>query len=254
MRVSVDMRYEVIVVDNASTDDTKAVVEAAATRLPLRYVYEDRPGSGRARNMGLRYAVGRLIFITDDDCIVGPNWLETGVCLLSGNPQQLIGGRVTLHDPRDLPLTIKTDAEPTSLTSVSELFGFVLGCNMIFGRCVLDDIGLFDPRLGPGTRCKAAEDTDLVYRAYRAGIPVRYCPELCVAHNHGRRSQAVGDRLVRGYALANGSMTFKHLLHGRWDLLKATYWAVRSDARKGRPSRLPYYLHGALAYFHSMLW
>ncbi|WP_428493052.1 glycosyltransferase family 2 protein [Rhodopila sp.] len=253
MRVSEAVRYEVLVVDNASTDGTKAVVEAAMTRLPIRYLHESRLGLGRARNLGVSNALGRLIFITDDDCIVSPNWLETGLRLLANDPRQLIGGRVTLHDPRDLPLTIKTDAEPARLTSVSELFGFINGCNMIFGRCVFDDIGLFDPMLGAGTRCKGAEDTDLVYRAFRAGIPVRYCPELDVAHNHGRRSQAVGDHLVRGYAFSNGSMTFKHMLHPRLDLIRAIYWSLRSDARDGRPNRLPCYLHGAIAYLHSML-
>ena len=254
MHVPDVVRYEVIVVDNASTDGTKAIVEAAVMRLPVRYLRESRPGLGRARNTGLSNALGRLIFITDDDCIVSPNWLETGFRLLANNPRQLIGGRVNLHDLRDLAITIKTDAEPAGLASVSELLGFVHGCNMIMGSCVLDEIGLFDPMLGAGTRCLGAEDADLVYRAFRAGIPVQYSPELSVAHNHGRRNRAEGDRLLHGYLLSFGSLTFKHLLHRRLDLLKAMYWSIRSDARQGRPNPLPYYLRGALAYLHSMLW
>lgn len=251
MRVPDAVRYEVVVIDNGSSDGTRAAVEAAAATLPVRYCHESRPGAGRARNAGLAEAAGRLIFVTDDDCIVSPDWLETGVRLLADDPRQVIGGRIDLHDPRDLPITIKTDTEPARLTSVTSLIGFLHGCNMILGRCVLDEIGLFDPALGPGTRCRAADETDLVYRAFRAGIPVRYEPQLRVAHNHGRRDPADGDRLMHDYMVALGAMACKHLLRGRPDLLKPMYWILRANVRNRERSALPGYVAGAWAYLRS---
>ena len=253
MHVPAGVRHEVIVADNASSDDTARVVEAASAHMPVRCVREDRPGAGRARNAALAEARGAMVFITDDDCHVGADWLAVGMAILAAEPRQLVGGRIDLHDPRDLPLTIKTETEPAQLSSVGRLFGFIHGCNMICGRCVLDEIGLFDPRLGAGTRCKAAEDTDLVYRALRAGIPVRYRPELRLSHDHGRRDPEVGERLTEGYFAGFGSMALKHLLKGRPELLKAAYWQMWSEARRGRPIRLRSYLLGALRYARSAL-
>ena len=252
MRVPETLRYEVIIVDNGSTDDTpKIVVEFTTTKFPLTYIYEKKPGLSQARNAALSQAQGRFIFFTDDDCMVSADWLEVGFSLLSHQPRQVIGGRVDLHDSRDLPITIRTDIIPAELTSINDLFGFMHGCNMIFGRCVVDEIGMFDPALGAGTRSKAADDTDFIYRAFRAEIPVRYCPQLRVAHNHGRRDPVEGQRLVRAYLIATGALTFKHLLHGRLDLLKVVYWNTRSAVRAGRPSSLPQYIAGAFAYLRS---
>lgn len=249
--VPTSCRYEVIVIDNASSDDTRAVIEAAAATMPVKYAHESRPGAGQARNTGLAQATGRLIFVIDDDCIVRPDWLDIGYRLLNQNPRQVIGGRIDLHDARDLPLTIKTDTDPASLTSVGSLLGFLHGCNMIFGRVVLDEIGVFDPLLGPGTRCRAADDTDLIYRAFKAGVPVHYRPELRIAHNHGRRDVADGERLEHAYTVSIGAMALKHLLRGRLDVVRAAYWRYRSTALQKHQNEAAVYASGALAYLTS---
>ena len=253
MSIPAATRFEVVIVDNGSVDDTQTIVEAASATLPLKYVREERRGAAWARNAGLAATRGQLVFVTDDDCLVRQDWLEAGLKLLKGNPRQMIGGRVDLHDRRDLPITTKTDTDPATLTSVAELYGFLHGCNMIFGRCVVEEIGSFDPLLGAGTRCKAAEDTDLVYRAFKAEIPVSYCPKLIVEHNHGRREPQVGAALERGYIASFGSMVTKHFLSGRFDLLKVLYWHIRADASKRRPGRWPQYLIGAIRYLQSAL-
>jgi glucosyl-dolichyl phosphate glucuronosyltransferase len=67
--------FEVIVVDNGSTDGTKSVVESFADkRANLSYVYEGRPGIGHARNVGLRASTGRFIAYLDDDAVPVPGW------------------------------------------------------------------------------------------------------------------------------------------------------------------------------------
>ena len=201
----------------------------------------------------MRASRGALILNTDDDCYVSPDWLETGIELLSGNPLQIIGGRIDLHDVTDRSVTVKFETEPASLTHVGDLLGFLHGCNMIFGRCVIERIGGFDVILGPGSRCKAADDTDLVYRALKHGITVSYRPELRLAHNHGRKQIAEETKLVAGYNLSVGAMAFKHLLRGDIQPVKLLYWRLRSEVKGKRRERLRHYARGFWAYARSCI-
>src|SRR5512143_2106657 len=68
--------FEVVVVDNSSTDQTKAVVESFSGRLPLKYLFEARSGKNRALNAALdKVKLGKIIVFTDDDVDVSPDWL-----------------------------------------------------------------------------------------------------------------------------------------------------------------------------------
>ncbi len=67
---------EIIVVDNGSTDETRAVCEEFMNTLPLVYVFEPNPGIPKARNAGIRKATGDIICFIDDDCTADERWLE----------------------------------------------------------------------------------------------------------------------------------------------------------------------------------
>lgn len=77
LRIPSGLRWETLVVDNGSDDDTAAVLSRHAGRLPLRVVHEPLPGVGNARVRGLAAARGRLIAWTDDDVEVDPGWLAS---------------------------------------------------------------------------------------------------------------------------------------------------------------------------------
>lgn len=252
MKITADIKYEVLVVDNGSTDNTGAVVSAWADRLPIQCLHEGRPGLSRARNRGLAASCGKYILFTDDDCIVSPDWLTTATDLLSKVPRQIVGGRVELYDPTDRPITIRLEDSPVSMLSVADLLGFIHGCNMIVGRCVVEEIGLFDIRLGAGTHCKAAEDTDFIYRAFRHGIPVQYRPELILAHNHGRKLPSEEQSLMDGYILSLGAIATKYAFRGDTSLLKLAYWSFHSEHRDRRRRRLKNYMLGAVRYGRSL--
>ncbi len=145
---------------------------------------------------------------------------------------QVIGGRVELCNAGDLPVTIKTSTSKDKLTSHERLFGFLLGCNMIIGREVFDRIGLFDVRLGAGTGLAAAEETDFVYRALKASIPVSYEPDLLVFHRHGRTKRAETDKLMRGYMIGTGAFAMKFLLLGDIDPTKNCWWQFCAAVRQ----------------------
>src|SRR6185436_15824891 len=95
-RVNRPGRVELLVVDNGSVDETKAVVEEAAKSYPfsLRYLYEAEPGKYAALNAGIRASAGRIIAATDDDARFEADWLERAVDGLSRYGCEFVGGRV----------------------------------------------------------------------------------------------------------------------------------------------------------------
>ena len=254
---------ELVVVDNGSSDDTAAVVATIArgAKLPVTYLREPRKGVSFARNRALAAARGQLILFTDDDCIVRADWLTTAIRLFTANPHGVFGGRVELHNPADLPITIKTSRTQQRMRAGYEVPGFVHGCNMVFSRAVLDRIGPFDTRFGPGSPLHAAEDTDLVYRAFRAGFTVTYEPDLVVQHNHGRATWAAYKSLAGGYKCANGAMAMKYLLARDTNPAKSVYWTMRIGLRNWRAGRIRRdellldtgYVRGAIGYIASTI-
>lgn len=229
LQVPPALAWELIVVDNRSTDGTRATVERELSHggLPVRYVFEPRPGLGAARNGGLAAARGELIAFTDDDCYPSSDWLAAITRIFDEHDVDYVGGKVTLHDPSDLPVSIRLDEQSCDVRSFDQIFSTVPGCNMAFRRKVLDVIGGFDPHLGAGLPL-AAEDTDFLYRAQRAGLHIRFDPRMSVAHDHGRRTPESLARLNRSYVMGRGGLYAKHALAGDKAMLKAGYWEARS--------------------------
>ena len=91
-----DGRGEIIVADNASTDDTRAVVEAAASAPgpTIRYLYVNRPGKSHAVNAALAQARGDPLVFTDDDVVPEPEWLERMVQSLTDTGVEFAAGRI----------------------------------------------------------------------------------------------------------------------------------------------------------------
>ncbi len=231
--------FDLLVVDNGSTDDTPAVV-AAAARLcpfPVRLVSEPEPGLSRARNRGMSMAHGTLLLFTDDDCLVAPSWVRSALLAFDGDWHQVIGGRVELYDPNEPSNLQRTAVEPDVLTGTESLFGFLHGANFAFGRSVSQQAGRFDVGLGAGTPLHAAEDTEFVYRAFRLGIPVRYDPGMLVHHDHGRTDPADARRTTQGYMVGMSAMLIKSMMAGHTDLAKPIYWTMRGAVRRWRNDR-----------------
>ena len=88
-------RFDVLVVDNGSTDDTAAIVERIASGFPvtLRRIFEEQPGVGRARNRGVAESRGEWIAFFDDDQAADPRWLAELVALAERKQARCVGGR-----------------------------------------------------------------------------------------------------------------------------------------------------------------
>ncbi|MCA8959360.1 MAG: glycosyltransferase family 2 protein [Planctomycetes bacterium] len=96
-----DLRFEIAVVDNNSTDDTRAVIESFADRLPVHYLFEKQPGKNCALNRGLDGANhGKIVVFTDDDVTAEPDWLTTIVeCCARWPEHTVFGGKITVEWP-----------------------------------------------------------------------------------------------------------------------------------------------------------
>ena len=229
-------RLEILVVDNASTDGTAAVVAAFVARQParFRYLHEARRGKSHALNTGIAQARGGIVLMTDDDCLVTPDWVCNMLEAFLADPGLgAVGGSVLLHDPADRAVALRTSEVAAELRDTGPLFSFVGGGNLAVRRDVLARIGSFDPLLGPGSaRNLGAEDIDYVYRMYREGVRIAYEPRARLSHDHGRRSDAQVAALHKTYIEGRGAFYAKHVLDGDRHALRMAYWEVLGCLRE----------------------
>lgn len=258
--VPTGLRWELIVVDNASTDNTASMLASLQIPLPMRVVRESIPGVSRARNAGIAAARGDLLLFTDDDCLPDALWLKTIHEEFARAPSLgVLGGRVELFDLRDRPTTTRTSRTRGEISAAFNLDG-IIGCNLAFRRSALAVTGPFDVGLGGGTGAGAGEDVDFVYRSLRAGLRVEYSPDALVYHNHGRRTDAQVRALIRAYTVARGALFCKYVMAGDRGILPRIRHdffyhgrALAVDVRAGRfPTRVVrHYYHLGLG---AMYW
>ena len=185
--------YEIVVVDNASSDETRSVVCEEFAHLPnLHYVNEPQLGLSAARNTGGRKATGAYVAYIDDDAIGPPEWLErilTAFEEVHPTPGT-VGGRIEpiWEVPRPiwlpdycLPFLTVLDLSPRPM--VLPEGQFLVGTNMAFPRDLLESGASFPTELGPvGTRFGSGEETMLQRHIRAAGYTLYYDPSICVHH------------------------------------------------------------------------
>jgi glycosyltransferase involved in cell wall biosynthesis len=224
-RIEFDRPWELIVVDNGSTDKTACIVREFIKTANLRatYLFEPMRGKSKGLNTALETASGQIVAFTDDDCYPAPDFLSQVWSALDDPLVGYIGGRIMLHDPADYPITIHESVTPVTYPAKSFVCaGLIEGANMAFRRKVLLDIGAFDPLFGPGALVGAAEDVDAAGRASAMGWKGEYRPEVIVRHHHGRKAADVAG-LWKWYAIGIGAYHMKLLLRGHQFL-----WFARS--------------------------
>jgi GT2 family glycosyltransferase len=231
---------EIIVVDNGSQDATSTLVEqwASGSSFPVRLLLEPKAGLSRAHNRALRAAQGELLAFTDDDCRLSKEYVNDLLRHDAADTELVLrGGRIELGDPTDLPLTIKTTPEPTrwnrrmNSARHQSIAGQINGCNMTMRRALVEQLGPFDERFGPGAIIGSGSDSDYLFRAYLAGLTLEYVPDMTVVHYHGRKTPAQGRKLLQNYLIGNGAEFAKH----GWkhpNLCRPFYWDLKNAARE----------------------
>lgn len=246
---------EMIVVDNAPSDETTRTV---AADFPVRYVREDRPGLNWARSRGIRAAAGDIVLFTDDDVVVDRGWIAgllapfdssrvaatTGLTLpveLESDAQLLFeryGGFSRGFEEREFDLTTMRPAAAGRVGA---------GANMAVRREVAVELALFDAELDCGTVARTGGDTYAFYRLLTEGYRIVYTPRALNLHRHRRDLPAL-RRTLYDYSVGGFAYLMRCWVeHRDWDVPRtAVSWLLHDHARQlarvvlRRPERLPW--------------
>jgi len=172
-------RYEIIVVDNGSTDDTAGVVSS----YPVTLLRCPTPGPSPARNAGARRSQNEIVAFTDADCIADPGWLGGLAAAFEDDTVGAAGGAIEAfsHPQRNVVELFCEDMPPLRnyQTGEGEFLPFLVGANAAYRREALLAAGGWDDRLG------TAEDIELAWRfQLKTGTKIVYCPDAVVYHRH----------------------------------------------------------------------
>jgi GT2 family glycosyltransferase len=238
--------WEIVLVDNGSTDGTGALASSWSSKLPgLRVVEEPRPGLNRARNRGVGVARADRILCCDADDEAGPAWVGAMVPALGRF--DIVGGALEPY-----PNVVRAGRwfECPQSSGLPTLFDqtYAVGANLGFSRRVFDAIGGFDEGFGTG-----ADEVDFCLRARRAGFSIGFAPDA-VARYRMKESTGAVMRQRFGYGRGHQRLLAKYHRRAwvdrprpdRWhevarnagSLVRTSPRLLRADTRLGYLARL----------------
>lgn len=203
--------WEIIFVDNNSNDDTAQLLAqfAQQSATPVTVIKEDIIGLANARNTGWRASNGEIIAFTDDDCYPDVHFINHLYTAFLEKKVGFVGGRVLLHDPEDLPMTIKLSEDIDYYNALAFIGpGHIHGANFAMRKSLLETIDGFDPLMGSGTAFPC-EDCDILLRALNAGVRGKYSPDIVVSHHHRRRTASDLAKIEAAYLAGRGAFYMK---------------------------------------------
>lgn len=196
--------YEIILVDDGSTDSTQTI----AAQFPnVRYFrHPQNAGLSAARNTGIAAAVGEIVAFTDCDCRADEDWLYYLAAGLVDSEFAGVGGP-NLLPPDDSPVAaavMVSPGGPAHVMLTDRQAEHIPGCNMAFYKTALEQIGGFDPIF-----TKAGDDVDICWRLQQAGYEIGFSPAAFVWH-YRRSTVAAYLKQQRGYGEAEALLVRKH--------------------------------------------
>jgi glycosyltransferase involved in cell wall biosynthesis len=187
------LAWEIVIVDNNSTDQTRQVVEDLQRKHPerIRYVLERQQGISNARNAGIKAARGEIMVFLDDDETATPDWVQNLTANLHSGEWAGAGGRVlppvNFTPPSWLAIKNSFASGPLAAFDLGldpgQLNEPAFGANMAFRKEVFDRFGGFRTDLGrSGNSMISNEDTEFGRRLMTAGLRLRYEPSAVTYH------------------------------------------------------------------------
>ncbi len=167
--------FEVIVVDDGSTDETPQLLAAESGRGTIELTSIRRSGNGpaAARNAGWRAARSPLVAFTDDDCEATPDWLEQAIAAAHVHPGKIVQGPTT-----PIPSELERTGPFTRTKIITEPNPSFQTCNIVYPRELLESLEGFDE----GFPEALGEDTDLGWRAKEVGVDLHWTELLRMHH------------------------------------------------------------------------
>lgn len=215
-RLSGQPAWELIVVDNGSSDGTDALLATATAALPAIIVNEKQQGKGRALNTALKHAQGEILLFTDDDVVPDPDWLSALYRASLDYPDaNIFGGRILVDDNR-LPMWIMNSSNLRTILVSEQEFGddvcwfardqYPMGPNLaVRRRAICHESFAWPVNLGPGTTIPLGDERAFLMQLSSSDACDRlYVPGSVVRHHIRGRQLSVGKALARcflgGYA------------------------------------------------------
>jgi cellulose synthase/poly-beta-1,6-N-acetylglucosamine synthase-like glycosyltransferase len=173
-------KYEIIVVDNNSTDNSIEI----AKKYPVRLLYEGKQSSYAARNLGIKNTKGEIVAFTDADCIADKGWLKQLVKNFEEKTTAGVGGEILAYPPENI---IERYSVKSNILSQKSFFEFKLAnlkmpfiatANAAYKKGILNVIGLFDDSFTSGG------DVDLSWRITFKDYRIVYEPKAIIYHRH----------------------------------------------------------------------
>jgi len=232
--------YEVILVDDGSTDATAQLAAAFKT---VRCIHQPNRGLSAARNTGLAAAMGEVIAYTDCDCRADEDWLYYLIADLLENDVVGVGGHNLLppDDSAVAAAVMVSPGGPAHVMLTDRLAEHIPGCNMAFYAWALEEIGGFDPIFRT-----AGDDVDICWRLQQRGLQIGFSPSGFVWH-YRRSTVRAYLKQQRGYGEAEALLVRRHPEY--FNGFGASLWRGRiySPAAAGISLRRPMIYHGVFA-------
>lgn len=241
--------FEVVLVNNASSDDTETVLRSYAKDADFNVTVVNEPVTGlaRARNTGWQAGSGHIVAFTDDDCYVREDFAKAILKHFNTSKYAYFSGRIELFDPTDYPITVLLDDYPREFEP--RLFlrtGWVQGANFGMTREALEAVGGFNELLGAGTDYPA-EDIEIVGRLSGMGRTGMYSPKIVVAHHHGRKAGPAVKKLAKQYNAGRGA--YYAIMLGQKGMAWRTIGAFIGTNIKRHPNAVLHEIYSGVRYW-----
>lgn len=229
--------WQLLIVDNGSSDGSADIIGSFCGRLPLRYLHEDRRGKNVALNTALDSALGdaavsdgtgeALFVFSDDDALPEPDWLlRLSACADAHPDYTIFGGAISADwavEPaawvtRLVPLGLTYGITDPALPDGPVFAGLVWGANMALRRAIFEAGVRFDETVGPnGSAYAMGSETQLTRRLADAGHRSWFCPAARVRHHIRAGQLHAGSILQRAHRFGRGK--FRQDPPGRYPTL-----------------------------------
>jgi len=190
LRMPPDVKWELLVVDNNSKDETRDVVDefAKTADICVQYLFEGQQGKSAALNTGLSAAKGKIIAFTDDDVVADPDWLLFLTRAFAEYDCAAVAGKIVPVWNHPKPEWLEMEGQQAVLNfdlgvEEKQIDCPPFGANSAFRKETFQKYGVFRLDLGPNGKDRVlSEDTEFANRLIAAGEKVWYVPEAIIYH------------------------------------------------------------------------
>lgn len=226
--------WKIVAVNNASTDNSRAILESYAKTLPITILHEKRKGKNRALNAGLGAVEGDLVVFTDDDVIPEPDWLIKMREAADHNSEfDIIGGVIKAAWPfeppewffRIVPLGLTYGVTPGDIFEGPISPGMIWGANMAVRKKIFDAGYRYDENVGPQPgQYRMGSETEFVNRLGDNGHFAWHCADSTVGHIIRPEQMSPEWIIKRAYRFGRSSIANNP--NGRHGNEKSVLWGL----------------------------